>query len=1338
MNMRGFFIKTRRRRWIFLRLLPALSIFAFIFFLLRGPYLSNSIKRVIIPALENATGERIITDHAVINLFPFYLQVKSIRVLDKDGNRLIWVTKTRAYIDLLALLHGEIRVRRLTLKEPNIIASKRDLQRIAGHIKRYLSNGGGKRFAFTLRGIKIAQGEFDLRDMGRFGRLSGRGFVASGIIKGDGLVIDWSLKEGNLLLNGLPEMVYGADGRVEVKRDGEIKISNVDLDFSGSVLRADGNLNFTPAGAFQGGMLDVNAKIFVETVNRLLGMSGSQGKDLGDIRKGELKFSGSVEIKPDRGKGWPLIVDLKTSGFFYLEDLMRLLKVKDTITGKLLLEGRIKGSYPDLTGQGRVRLENALFDTLPINDAEGKIKYRDRRFDLKDFIAHTYNGELKGDAYLLIPHGDYFVRASVNSIDSKGFFGFVKWKAPFSKGIINGEFDLKKIKGKDFDVVADVKYMNEDISEDSPVSRLKGIEGKIHLRDKIVNIRDARFFTSTSEMFMNGRIDLVKKGLALDLKLNTNDASELMQDFKGNLSLSCRASGAFDRIEILGSLQMSSGSISDFAFDRLDSNLVYTINSLKLKILNINKGRSDYSIKGVILFKDAERLFSFNNPLYDIKVSMRDGDVRTLIKTFYGDVHVSGDVDGILLFKGTKDRYKGKGKLHVKNAGILGQDFDSVDLEASFSEEMVGFQSLKLKVGASEFSGKGTINPNDGFKLSLKSNRLSLEDIKIFSEYNIKAMASDLRLNASGTFENPDVDFSMNLQDVHLKMLTLHNGMIKGDMKDRTVHFNTSLMNNRMSVDGAVTIEREPEWNLNVHFKKGDYKTLLKGFIEDIPEDLYLKLKGDVRASGSGKRVLSMVSRFDTVNLALYGYRLVNKEDVLIRLDDRRLEIKSFELTGNKADISISGRVDIRNDYDIRMKGYLSLAPLRILTNRISSLRGDSSFTIDISGRWKSPVIMGEIDLNGVTTSIKGLPYIIGPFNGNIYIKGDRMIIKSLVGEMAGGRIEMSGVGYLDGLLLKRLSITSRFNEISMSHLEGIRAVFDGQLFYDASEDGSVLTGDLYISKARYKRRVEWKRWLLGPRETGREAFQGPAFLKDTALNIHISGSKDIMVDNNILRTPVRVDLTITGRLSRYGLIGSVRIDEGSIYFRDNEFEIISARVDFIEADEVRPFFDIKAETFTSGYRIKLSLVGPVDKLDLSLFSDPPLPENDILTLLTAGRIGKEGMGFESGIAATEATAILTGGVQEVFEESVKGIVGIERFEINPQTTSTGAISPRITVGKRLLDERLSVSYTTSIGTTEESIIKLKYRIGKKISVIGTRDELGSIGVDLNYRFEFE
>ena len=264
-------------------------------------------------------------------------------------------------------------------------------------------------------------------------------------------------------------------------------------------------------------------------------------------------------------------------------------------------------------------------------------------------------------------------------------------------------------------------------------------------------------------------------------------------------------------------------------------------------------------------------------------------------------------------------------------------------------------------------------------------------------------------------------------------------------------------------------------------------------------------------------------------------------------------------------------------------------------------------------------------------------------------------------------------------------------------------------------------------------------KWLPRYRQARTETIHYPEFLKDTEFNVYISGEDNILIDNNIAKTPVRIALTLTGTIARFGLIGRIEADEGRIYFRNNEFKILEgSNVDFITPNRINPFFHLLAETYIGNYYVKLNLDGTIDKFTLSLFSDPPLSEMEILTLLTIGQSGKETRGLESGIATSEAASALTGGIQDVLQENIKSITGIERFSIEPHTTTTGSVSPRVTIGKRLLQDKLFVTYSTSVGTNEESIIKLEYIIDKNISLVGSKDELGSVGGDVKFRFEFK
>jgi translocation and assembly module TamB len=157
------------------------------------------------------------------------------------------------------------------------------------------------------------------------------------------------------------------------------------------------------------------------------------------------------------------------------------------------------------------------------------------------------------------------------------------------------------------------------------------------------------------------------------------------------------------------------------------------------------------------------------------------------------------------------------------------------------------------------------------------------------------------------------------------------------------------------------------------------------------------------------------------------------------------------------------------------------------------------------------------------------------------------------------------------------------------------------------------------------------------------------------------------------------------------------------------------------------------------GYKIKMNLEGQLDRFNMSLTSDPPLKEMDILALLTVGQTGSSVKGLEAGIGAGEATSFVTGKMQDVFEERLRSITGLDRFQVDPHVSkSTGTVEPRVTVSKRLLGDKVYVTYTTAVGTLEEQIIKLEYFVSRNISLVGERDERGITGADIRFRFEFK
>ena len=268
---------------------------------------------------------------------------------------------------------------------------------------------------------------------------------------------------------------------------------------------------------------------------------------------------------------------------------------------------------------------------------------------------------------------------------------------------------------------------------------------------------------------------------------------------------------------------------------------------------------------------------------------------------------------------------------------------------------------------------------------------------------------------------------------------------------------------------------------------------------------------------------------------------------------------------------------------------------------------------------------------------------------------------------------------------------------------------------------------------------VEWRSWLLTPRAKEKPKSEETVFEK-AELNIRLSG-ENISVDNNVARASVSIggDMIIRGKVSSPVLLGRLESKDGYVYFRNNEFRIIFASADFSDPNRIKPVLNLTAETLVKGYNVRLNLEGQTDRFSLSMSSDPYLEESDILALLTVGQVGKQLKGLEGGIGAGEATSFITGKVQDVLEERLRSITGLDRFQVEPSVSPiTGTVSPKVTVSKRLIGDRLFVTYSNLVGTAEEQVMKLEYLLDKNISLIGIRDERGSLGGDMKFRFEFK
>lgn len=154
-------------------------------------------------------------------------------------------------------------------------------------------------------------------------------------------------------------------------------------------------------------------------------------------------------------------------------------------------------------------------------------------------------------------------------------------------------------------------------------------------------------------------------------------------------------------------------------------------------------------------------------------------------------------------------------------------------------------------------------------------------------------------------------------------------------------------------------------------------------------------------------------------------------------------------------------------------------------------------------------------------------------------------------------------------------------------------------------------------------------------------------------------------------------------------------------------------------------------------YRLRLDVTGDLDHLRLNVTSDPPLSTVDIVSLLTTGNSeitgtpGSENPRRQAEMTGLSAASILS---EQVIGKRVERIFGLQSFRVDPFLTGAeNDPTARVTISERLSQD-LAVTFSRNLSTNKEQIVVIEYDVNKNLSIVATRAEDGTYGVDFRFR----
>ena len=189
-------------------------------------------------------------------------------------------------------------------------------------------------------------------------------------------------------------------------------------------------------------------------------------------------------------------------------------------------------------------------------------------------------------------------------------------------------------------------------------------------------------------------------------------------------------------------------------------------------------------------------------------------------------------------------------------------------------------------------------------------------------------------------------------------------------------------------------------------------------------------------------------------------------------------------------------------------------------------------------------------------------------------------------------------------------------------------------------------------------------------------------------------------------------DLRVSKRQARpIRFVGQVNTVRGTYEFQGRRFDIErGGLVRFDGFMPVNPTLDISATRLISGVEARVHVGGTMRKPELTLTSNPPLEQADILSLIIFNAPANElGEGQQVSLAQ-RASALATGFVASKLADSIGKALNLDTFEIQTETTAGGGQGATVTVGEQV-GRNLYFKVIQGVGSDTTSQFVLDYQL---------------------------
>lgn len=382
---------------------------------------------------------------------------------------------------------------------------------------------------------------------------------------------------------------------------------------------------------------------------------------------------------------------------------------------------------------------------------------------------------------------------------------------------------------------------------------------------------------------------------------------------------------------------------------------------------------------------------------------------------------------------------------------------------------------------------------------------------------------------------------------------------------------------------------------------------------------------------------------------------------------------------------------------------------------------GDLALDVEVKGTIAHPALSGAADMkiNVARFSNATIPALTN-FTAHLAFTNDRLSFEQFRGELAGGPFTLSGhIGFAK-LTAPDLDLQLKADAVLLARNDDLTARADADIRIVGPLASASVSGNVAFTNSQFLKNIDLipiglpGRPAPGPKppsDTPDLSFPTPP-LRDWKFDIAIKTKDPFMIRGNLANGGALVDMKLSGTGLEPKIDGSVRLQNVEATLPFSRLEIQQGFVYFNPNDPMNPGLDLQGTSLIRDYTVRVYVYGTANQPEAVFTSEPPLPQEEIISLLATGTTREE---LLSGGNVLAGRAIMLLG-QELYRKIFK----------KGQSTKPNSVFDRLQVDVGNTDPRTGQQTATA-----------RFRVNEKVQLIGDIGVQGDFRGTVKYLIRF-